>query len=168
MTQLSPHFTLAEFTDSQTATRLNILNIPPPAIIEKLKRTAGKMEQVRYLLGDYPIITSGPAYRCEMLERVLCDGAFKTWCKFRSLAPTEANWRIYFATKQHPKGEAVDFKCPKFGSPEKIIQAIRLKPLGFDQLILEYPGEGGWVHASFSDKPRGQVLVIDRTGTHNF
>ena len=47
MTQLTEHFTLEEFTDSQTAARKGIPNVPPAIEHRNLVRTAEVMEQVR-------------------------------------------------------------------------------------------------------------------------
>jgi len=63
---------------------------------------------------------------------------------------------------QHCRGEAVDFICPSFGPPHKIVDAIRKSAVEFDQVILEF---GRWVHISFSGAPRMQALVIDKNGT---
>lgn len=109
--QLSEHFTLEEFTASQTAIRRGLNNTPTPQMIEKLKRTAQKMEQVRALLGKPIFINS--AYRSPSVNRAI-GGA---------------------ATSQHCKGEAVDFVCPQFGTPKQICQAIIKAGIHFDQLI---------------------------------
>ena len=44
---LSDHFSLAEFTISQIATRKGLDNTPSEEIIENLKKTASKMEAIR-------------------------------------------------------------------------------------------------------------------------
>ena len=129
--QLSEHFTLEEFTASQTATRRGLNNTPSPQMIEKLKQTAQKMEQVRALLGKPISINS--AYRSPSVNRAI-GGA---------------------ATSQHCKGEAVDFVCPQFGTPKQICQAIIKAGIHFDQLIFE----GTWVHISFTDSPRRSILT---------
>ena len=49
--RLSASFTLAEFCESDTATRLGIDNSPPPEIVERLRVTAMRMEKVRGALG---------------------------------------------------------------------------------------------------------------------
>ena len=66
---------------------------------------------------------------------------------------------------QHMQGKAVDFTCPNFGSPNTIIRAIKNSGIKFDQLILEFDS---WVHISFSDPSRKQVLIADRNGVRNF
>lgn len=134
--QLSPHFHLSEFTVSQEAARRGIDNTPPPAVIARLKLTAGHLELVRTILGGHPIIlTSG--FRSDELNTVIGG------------SPTSA----------HPRGDAGDFICPRFGSPLAICRALAIQDdLPFDQLI----EEGTWVHLGFAAegrRPRRQVLT---------
>lgn len=136
---LSPHFTLAEFTDSQTAARLGIDNTPPADMLPALYRTAQGLEAVRVRLGGAPIIISS-GYRCIALNRALGSKD----------------------TSQHVKGEAVDFTAPRFGSPLEIVVALKDSGVKYDQLILEFRR---WVHISFDATPRHQVLEIDSGGT---
>ena len=139
--QISEHFTLEEFTASQTATRRGLNNTPSPQMIEKLKRTAQKMEQVRALLGKPIFINS--AYRSPSVNRAI-GGA---------------------ATSQHCKGEAVDFVAPRFGTPKQICRAIMASNIVYDQLIFE----GSWVHISFADKPRrSNLTAVFRNGTASY
>ena len=164
MTQLSLHFSLKEFTDSDIAARNGIDNTAPPELMANLRRTAGGMERVRSLLGDLPIrVNSG--YRCENLERVLCAEAFVVWCKRQLMICNNRAWQRYFLTKQHPSGNAVDFTCEDYGLPYQIMQAVANSAIDYDQLILEY---NSWVHISFASLPRHQALVIDKTGTRKF
>lgn len=129
--KLSPHFSLSEFTSSQTAVRRGIDNTPPQSVIETMKRTALGLEGVRAVLGAPIIISSG--YRSPALNKAIGGSA----------------------TSQHTKGEAADFSCPGFGSPLEVCRAIVKAGIAFDQLI----HEGTWVHISFADKPRGSVLT---------
>ena len=62
-------------------------------------------------------------------------------------------------------GQAVDFTCPAFGTPAQIVRRIVSSGIEYDQCILEF---GAWVHISFSDKPRRQALVIDKTGARAY
>lgn len=140
---LSPHFSLAEFTASQIAARRGIDNRPPPDVVEALRRTAQGLEAVRIRLGAAPMIISS-GFRCLALNRAVGSDD----------------------TSQHVKGEAADFTAPRFGSPLEIVSALRDSGVEYDQLILEFAkGGGGWVHVSFSAKPRHQALEIDRDGT---
>lgn len=137
---LSDHFTLAEFTFSETASRKGIDNDPPALLYPTLKRTANGMEQVRALLGAPIKITS--AYRCLSLNAAIGSNN----------------------TSQHTKGEAVDFTCSA-GDPKTIVARIMASDIKFDQLIAEFDS---WTHISFSDNNRRQVLTIDKNGTRNF
>jgi len=98
-----------------------------------LLRSAFGMEGVRTLLGAPIIISSG--YRSPEVNKAV--GGAKN--------------------SQHTKGEAVDFICPGYGSPLKICKAIAASGIKFDQLIQE----GTWVHISFSDANRREVLTAD-------
>jgi len=142
---LSTHFTLAEFTSSQTASRRGMDNTPPHEVIEALTRTALGLETVRMLLGAPIVITSG--YRSPKVNAAV-GGSAKS---------------------QHILGEAADIICPGFGTPSEVVRAIVAhREIPYDQCILEYPGKdgkGGWCHISFRRNPRGQALVIDSTGT---
>lgn len=140
---LSPHFTLEEFAASQEAARRGIDNDPPADLHAALRRTAQGLEAVRVILGMAPVnITSG--YRCLALNRALGSKD----------------------TSQHVTGQAADFIAPRYGSPTEIATALRDSGLEYDQLILEFArGGNGWVHVSFSDRPRHQALEIDRDGT---
>jgi hypothetical protein len=143
--RLSTHFDLSEFTASQTAAREGIDNTPPADVIEALKYVAQGLEGVRILLGVPIIVTSG--YRCLALNRKIGSND----------------------TSQHVKGEAVDFIAPGFGGPTTVMDRIVDAGLEYDQIILEYAAKGnGWVHMSFTRKPRHQALVIDDTGTRPY
>lgn len=137
--QLSPHFTLEELTRSQTATRLGLANVPSPIVVDNLKLTAARLEQVRTALGGKPIlIDSG----------------------FRSIA---VNARVGSqSTSAHCKGLAVDFICPEFGSPLSICMAIMAAGIVFEQLIFE----GTWVHLAVS--PAGQTVARNEVLTAVF
>jgi zinc D-Ala-D-Ala carboxypeptidase len=138
--QLSEHFTLEEFTLSQSAVRAGIDNTPTPEVLAILKTvTAPGMERVRELLGAPISISSG--YRSPALNAKV-GGA---------------------ATSAHVKGYAVDFNCHAFGAPLAVAQDLAECALGFDQLIHEF---GTWVHISFEPRPmRRQLLTIDHQGT---
>ncbi len=146
MTNLTPNFTLAEMTDSQTAARMGINNIPLAGSSERknLQRTAEVMEKVRTLLGDKPILISS-GYRSPQVNAAV--GGSKS--------------------SAHMSGLAVDFSCPGFGTPKHICKHLHahMKALGIDQLIHEYDT---WVHLGLSaGEPRCMALTIDTKGTRN-
>lgn len=139
--RISAHFTLAEFTVSQTASRLGIDNAPTPEALENLKYVAQGLEGVRILLGVPIVISSG--YRCLALNRAIGSKD----------------------SSQHTLGQAVDFEAPGYGPPRIVMDRIIDSGMDFDQCILEYPPDG-WVHMSFVRfGSRHQALLIDRGGT---
>lgn len=137
MTQLSPHFSLAELTVSQTAARKNIDNTPDAEELAALTFTASQMERVRKILGKPIIVSSG--FRSKALNAVV---------------PGSSN------TSHHTLGYAVDFTCPAAGTPLQVAQKLA-NALPYDQLIHEF---GAWVHISFHPRMRSQELTIDRMG----
>ena len=143
--QLTPHFTLEEFTHSQTAARRGLRNIPHASSMERqnLLRTAELMEKVRVILKNEPILISSG---------------------FRSHPVNEAVGGS--KTSAHVHGLAVDFTCPAFGPPLVICKELEphMEDLGIDQLIHEF---GTWVHLGLrahGHAPRHQALTIDSNG----
>lgn len=129
---LSPHFTLEEMTASETADRLGLDNKPGQAAIEHLRKVALILECVRLRLGVPIIVRSG--YRSAPVNKAV-GGA---------------------ANSQHMTGNAVDFIAPGFGAPVTVVSALVDCPeVEYDQLIQE----GRWVHLSWSDRPRREVLT---------
>lgn len=162
--RLSPHFFLSELVRSETAERLAIDNTPPPEVIERLRQNAAGMEQVRALLAVAVHVSSG--YRCEALERVLCEKDFGAWCRRHSLMPGEPSWRKYFLRKQHPWGLATDFTAPAYGPPIAVCRAVAASAIAFDQLIFEHT----WAHISWTRAgavPRREVLTLAAGGYVN-
>ena len=146
--KLSPHFTLSEFTKSQTAERNGIDNTPDDAQIERMKILCENvLEPVRDFFGKSFSPSSG--FRSE----ALC---------------TKIGSKI---TSQHAKGEAVDFEIP--GLDNKDVAVWMIDNLQFDQLILEYyvPGEpnSGWIHVSYKGEGnRNEVLTMTKGAGYSF
>jgi hypothetical protein len=141
---MTPHFTLAEFTDSQTAARRGLHNVPSAdsQARKNLQRVAETMEKVRFILGDKPILISS-GYRSPMVNAAVGGSA----------------------SSAHMSGLAVDFSCPGFGTPRAICKALEphMRELEIDQLIHEYDT---WVHLGLrEDVPRHMALTIDTNGT---
>lgn len=132
--QLSPNFTLDEFTHSNTATRAGISNEPNEAILIRLKRVAATLEQVRTLLGKPITITSG--YRSPALN---------------DLVPGSSD------TSAHTQGWAADFKVAGM-TPFQVCQAIMKSGIRYDQLIHEFPPTG-WTHISVDPRMRSMELT---------
>ena len=146
---LSTHFTLDELTNSQTAARKGIDNTPDARAIEALKLTCYGMEEVRKELGDKPILISS-GFRSSALNRAVGGQP----------------------GSQHLLGQAVDFTCPRYGTPAEIVRRLVDSAIQFDQCILEYfnpaAPSSGWVHLSFSDRNRRHALIIDKSGAKEF
>ena len=156
---LSAHFTLEQLTVSEIALRNGIDNTPDAETIENLKVLASALEQVQTLLGHPLQVQSG--FRCEALERILTDKAFKAWCAKRGKAVNNGSWKEYFATKGHPKGFSCDFTVPGFGPALQVCEKIRDSDIKYDQLIYEF---SAWCHLSVDLALRMQVLTIDKEG----
>ena len=140
--KLSPHFNLEELTHSDTAVRLDIDNTPTVEVIDNLTFLAEKLEDVRALLCNPMLVSSG--FRSLILNRHLGSKD----------------------TSSHVKGLAVDFISPSFGNPEAIVRAIVESDIQYDQIILEF---NRWVHLSFAkENPRLQALIIDKQGVRTF
>lgn len=132
---LSPHFSLAELTASQAATRQGIGNTPTPRILENLQRVAATLEQVRQLVLAPINVSSG--YRCPALNKAV-GGA---------------------ANSAHVQGLAVDFTAAGM-TARQLAQKIRDSDIAYDQLIYE----GTWVHLGLSEKaPRRECLTASFT-----
>jgi zinc D-Ala-D-Ala carboxypeptidase len=141
---LTEHFTLAEMTHSQKGDRLGLDNTPTEVALQNLIRTAKGLEGVRVRLGRRPISVSS-GYRSPAVNKAV-GGAKRS---------------------QHITGEAVDFICPSYGTPEDIVANI--VDMDYDQLILEFANNGGgWVHISFSDNNRNEALIIDESGVRPY
>ncbi len=136
--QLGKHFTLAELTQSQTATRRGIDNTPTDEAIANLEALVSTiLDPLREKLGHPITISSG--YRSPALNAAI--GGAKN--------------------SQHLIGEAADINCPAIGVAA-LFDAIRLSNLPYDQVIDEF---GQWVHVSFSIQDRRQALRARRVGT---
>ena len=139
---LSEHFSLDEFTASQTATRQGIKNTPSTAVVENLRMLATLLEQVRTLLGDRSIhISSG--YRSLALNRYIGS----------------------HDTSAHIRGYAADFTCPAFGTPIEVAKEIAESNLKFDQIICE---NNAWVHISCDPQNRRQLLTARFKDGHTY
>ncbi|MDP3322358.1 MAG: D-Ala-D-Ala carboxypeptidase family metallohydrolase [Hydrogenophaga sp.] len=138
--RLSPNFTVAELTVSNTAVRAGLRNVPVGTALDNLARLALFLESVRGLLYNAPILVSS-GYRSPAVNN-LVGGSFKS---------------------AHMQGLAADFIAPKYGRVKAICEALRDSPLPFDQLIYE----GTWVHVAIpaaGKPPRREVLTAQFGG----
>lgn len=137
--QLSPHFSLAELTRSETGARLGIDNTAPEPILSHLRRLAEMMELVRQTCGSRPIhVFSG--YRCPELNRAVGGSR----------------------TSSHVDGDACDFHVSGLSIGETVA-ILRHADFKYDQIIDEF---GSWVHIGFGRRFRRQVLSARKEHGH--
>lgn len=147
--KLSKHFTLQEFTKSQTATRLGLKNQPGPEHIVRLEALCENVLEPVRVFFNIPFSPSS-GYRSPEL------------CKAIGSKPTS----------QHARGEAVDFEVP--GLSNRDVAQWIVDNVDFDQLILEFYEEGdpnsGWIHVSYvdGDKNRKEVLTLTKENGYQF
>ena len=142
MTHLSPNFTLAELTVTD---HREFDNSPTQEEISNLQRLAQLLEQVKHELYDKPIMVNSA---------------------FRS---AQVNAAVGSSDKsQHRKGCACDFRVPGM-TPDEVVRAVIAAGLPYDQIIREFDR---WTHISIpnteSATPRGNALIIDKSGTRPF
>ena len=139
--KLSDHFSLWEFTKSQTAERNNIRNKPGEEEIRNLEELCEKvLEPVRRHY-DRPFSPSS-GYRSPALNMILGSSR----------------------SSQHITGQAVDFEVP--GIPNIDVARWIIDKLAYDQLILEFYREdephSGWIHCSYvGENNRNQARRFD-------
>lgn len=129
------YFTINELCKSSTATQRGIDNTPNQKVIHNLKAlTDNILDPLREKYGKPIRVNSG--YRCDALNKVV--GGSKT--------------------SQHCQGLAADITV---GSPDEnkiIFGMIIAMNLPYDQIIDEKDFD--WVHVSYSDNPRRQILHL--------
>jgi hypothetical protein len=139
---LSPHFTLAELTVTD---HREFDNSPTQEEISNLQRLAQLLEQVKHELYDKPIMVNSA---------------------FRSKAVNDAVGSS--DRSQHRLGCAADIRVPGM-TPDEVVRAVIAAGLPYDQIIREFDR---WTHISIpnteSAKPRGNALIIDKSGTRPF
>ncbi|MCJ8335353.1 MAG: D-Ala-D-Ala carboxypeptidase family metallohydrolase [Epibacterium sp.] len=131
--KLTKHFALDELTRSDTADTLGISNKPTKAHLSNLRMTALGLEQVRKLMGSYPVTVTSA---------------------YRSAAVNEAVGGV--PNSDHTLGYAADI----FIGGQPIVDVARMiafSDIAFDQLI--YEPNRGIVHISFNPKLRNEVLT---------
>jgi uncharacterized protein YcbK (DUF882 family) len=142
--KLSNNFTLEELTQSETANRKGLDNTPTEEIKKNLVRLARFLEEVRHVL-KRPIMVNS-AYRSPEVNKAIGSKP----------------------TSQHCIGCAADIRVPGL-TPNDIVNLVVDSNIEYDQLIREFDS---WVHISipnnFADKPRKQVLIIDKSGTRPY
>ncbi len=132
MLQLTQHFTLEELTHSDAAVRKGLDNTPHAQALARICNTARHMEVVRMTLRDLPIKVHS-CYRSPAVNKEVGGSS----------------------ASAHMDGDAIDFSCPTFGTPQACAKAIIDSGIKFDQIIYE----GAWVHISFAEAMRSNVLT---------
>ena len=139
---MTPHFSLEEFTASDTAARLGIDNSLPDELRDNAMKTLQMMERIRLHINSPISITSG--YRCEALNKAIGSKP----------------------GSDHTLAFAVDFKASRAGTPAQIAKSLALvvDMLGIGQLILEFQS---WCHVSYCSpsKAINRIITIDKNGT---
>jgi zinc D-Ala-D-Ala carboxypeptidase len=136
MTMISKHITLQEATESATALRMGINNVPNEVELEAMKYVSENLfEPIREWYNKPIKINS--FYRCLALNKAV-NGS---------------------KTSGHVLGNSIDISGGNKVENKKIFDFIKLSGLNFDQVINEY--DFTWVHISLKkDKNRKQILAI--------
>ena len=142
MEKISEHVTYKEATDSTTAKRAGLNNIPSEKQLKNMVQLAEKIiEPARVGIGNKPIKINS-FFRAYLVNRHV-GGSI---------------------TSQHCEGEAVDLSC----FDNKLLFDFIRNNLDFDQLIYEFGNDEqpDWIHVSYSSKfNRKQVLKSYRSGS---
>lgn len=136
--KLTEHFTLEELTQSPTAARLKISNVPGNQEIENLRALCENiLEPLRLAWGAPIIVTSG--YRGTKLNKAVGGSN----------------------TSEHRYGYAADIRTVSDSREDnkKLLKLLLSLNLPFRQLISEYPDKTGgpdWIHVSYNPKHKNQ------------
>lgn len=139
---LSPSFTLDELTHTD---HREFENTPNESELANLTRLAAFLETVKTAVGGKPVLINS-AFRCKEVNDAVGSKD----------------------TSQHRIGCAADIRVPGM-TPDEVVRAIIGAKLPYDQVIREFDR---WTHVSIPNtaeaKPRGQKLIIDKTGTRPY
>jgi len=133
--KLSKHFKLKEMLRSQTATRLNIKNIPEDGNIDKLELLCKNILEpirayCRYSINKGAIVQITSGYRCPELNKSI-GGAKES---------------------QHMLGEAADFVITGVDEHELWRWITLYSGLDYDKIVMEFPDSElniPWIHISY-------------------
>ena len=136
MTMISKHISTAEATESATALRLGIKNVPNEVELEAMKYVSENLFEPIREWYDKPIKINS-FYRCLALNKAV-NGS---------------------KTSGHVLGNSIDISAGNKIENKKIFDFIKTSGLDFDQVINEY--DFTWVHISLKKTGnRKQILVI--------
>lgn len=129
------YFTITELSKSSTAAQKGIDNTPNPDVIKNLESLVEHiLDPLREKFGKPITVNSG--YRCPALNKAV--GGSKT--------------------SHHMTGLAADITGGSVARNRILFSLIQELDLPFDQLIDEKNYK--WIHVSFSEKPRKQILHL--------
>ena len=161
---LTPHFTLQEMTESQTAKKHDIANVPPPEAVENLRRLCvGTLEPLREKLQQPVVITSG--YRTKALNDIIVHASRKS----QHMSGQAADFQVVQGSKFKVQGdEAAGSKLKGQSSRELLIRAFRLiiadESIDFDQLII-YPS---FIHVSYVSREKNRHQLTRASGNGHY
>lgn len=144
---LTPHFTLEECIQSDTASRLGINNQLPDELHDEMRKTCELLERIRLHLsqvaGKIIPVSISSGYRCLALNRAIGSKD----------------------TSDHIKGMAADIKAPDFGTPKQVAEALVpvMTKIGIGQMLYEFKD---WVHVStrVPEKAINRILTVTAAG----
>ena len=136
MTMISKHITLQEATESATALRMGIKNVPNELELDAMKYVAENLfEPIREWYNSP--IKINRFYRCLALNKAVKGSV----------------------TSGHVLGNSIDISAGSKVENKKIFDFIKLSGLDYDQVINEY--DYTWIHISLKKSGnRKQLLVI--------
>lgn len=121
-----------EFFFSETSNIHQIVNFPDDlSVIDNLMLIADKAQLFRDIL-KFPIKINS-AYRCLKVNRIIGSED----------------------SSQHIKGQALDFTCAKYGTPEKIFNLLMKAKIETDQCLME----GSWIHYSIKSSDNRNIYA---------
>ena len=149
---ITRNFTLEELLRSPTASRLSIPNTPSESVTRNLTLLCNHILQpLRNAYGKPIIVNSG--YRSSELNRAI-GGAKNSQHMLGQAADIKGTNPLQLPYK----GEGKSTGGGVVQENRKLFELIQKLNLPFDQLIDEK--NYSWIHVSFSDKPRHQVLHL--------
>ena len=150
--RITEHFSLSEFTESDTARRRKIDNDPSAEVILRIINLCTlTLEPLRQKYGSPITVTSG--YRCPLLNKAI-GGA---------------------TNSQHMRGEAADIKGKSPSDNMRLFHLIREMGI-FDQVICEdydpHTNTCAWVHVSLKlnepNRTRSLIKYKGKKGYYNW
>jgi urease beta subunit len=133
---ISKHITLQEATESATALRMGIKNVPNEVELDAMKYVAENLFEPIREWYDKPIKINS-FFRCIELNKAVKGSV----------------------TSGHVLGNSIDISAGPKAENKKIFDFIKLSGLEYDQLINEY--DYTWLHISLKKTGnRKQILVI--------